>query len=513
MNTNEDVVMNSINQTLMTHSEAFGIIFKHIENFSKTLDGLSNHINNRKQKVKSVKLVSDSNQPIKPKQPLPPKTTLIEQTPSPAHPYRTDGPSNQISKIKNITHPTNKSKINNQNKTTNFITNTNLTKPIETSTNLIKPIETTSKPQSQPQLQSKSPPINTSFNLNESQSSYLQIAKTAKNITFDPTKKTPQIKSYNTTTTMYPPAKRAKTINYSHCVSIYLSKHIDSDITEFITDAVKEKLTSWYIPNDKTHVLQLVCNNHEDYVSTLGILNSQSTRDSSPFKYVVTPMNFSPAEHTLKYHTSSYDEMMKYTTTLSKIFGKELMELKKLIPVMTEIGKNYKIPNKYHSTKWHKTNLKKLISTTKYLVEKFKKQQENEVTGATNNFQFNNDLSALEKNHKSLQVECTENSIKLESHSKQIQNITNTLTDHTKSIQTIFEKLNEIASKMENIELHLTKPYHQLIHESKDDVEDEDDESYHPKPNENSDDEMEYDEEEDIVEPRRGDKPLGNKNN
>ncbi|KAF0981164.1 hypothetical protein FDP41_012952 [Naegleria fowleri] len=336
MNTNEDVVMNSINQTLMTHSEAFGIIFKHIENFSKTLDGLSNHINNRKQKVKSVKLVSDSNQPIKPKQPLPPKTTLIEQTPSPAHPYRTDGPSNQISKNKNITHPTNKSKINNQNKTTNFITNTNLTKPIETSTNLIKPIETTSKPQSQPQLQSKSPPINTSFNLNESQSSYLQIAKTAKNITFDPTKKTPQIKSYNTTTTMYPPAKRAKTINYSHCVSIYLSKHIDSDITEFITDAVKEKLTSWYIPNDKTHVLQLVCNNHEDYVSTLGILNSQSTRDSSPFKYVVTPMNFSPAEHTLKYHTSSYDEMMKYTTTLSKIFGKELMELKKLIPVMTE---------------------------------------------------------------------------------------------------------------------------------------------------------------------------------
>ncbi|KAF0971470.1 hypothetical protein FDP41_007333 [Naegleria fowleri] len=144
---------------------------------------------------------------------------------------------------------------------------------------------------------------------------------------------------------------------------------------------------------------------------------------------------------------------------------------------------------------------------------KIQKQQENEVTGATNNFQFNNDLSALEKNHKSLQVECTENSIKLESHSKQIQNITNTLTDHTKSIQTIFEKLNEIASKMENIELHLTKPYHQLIHESKDDVEDEDDESYHPKPNENSDDEMEYDEEEDIVEPRRGDKPLGNKNN
>ena len=115
MNTNEDVVMNSINQTLMTHSEAFGIIFKHIENFSKTLDGLSNHINNRKQKVKSVKLVSDSNQPIKPKQPLPPKTTLIEQTPSPAHPYRTDGPSNQISKIKNIT-PSNKQIENQQSK-------------------------------------------------------------------------------------------------------------------------------------------------------------------------------------------------------------------------------------------------------------------------------------------------------------------------------------------------------------------------------------------------------------
>ncbi|KAF0976484.1 hypothetical protein FDP41_004383 [Naegleria fowleri] len=560
MNTNEDVVMNSINQTLMTHSEAFGIIFKHIENFSKTLDGLSNHINNRKQKVKSVKLVSDSNQPIKPKQPLPPKTTLIEQTPSPAHPYRTDGPSNQISKNKNITHPTNKSKINNQNKTTNFITNTNLTKPIETSTNLIKPIETTSKPQSQPQLQSKSPPINTSFNLNESQSSYLQIAKTAKNITFDPTKKTPQIKSYNTTTTMYPPAKRAKTINYSHCVSIYLSKHIDSDITEFITDAVKEKLTSWYIPNDKTHVLQLVCNNHEDYVSTLGILNSQSTRDSSPFKYVVTPMNFSPAEHTLKYHTSSYDEMMKYTTHIIKNFWKRTngiketntkKNIKTAIQKMVEKSNcvfqsnHLEIINKpspyrpgehYYIANYKATNVaelekitkfptsitppngtkptsKKLISTTKYLVEKFKKQQENEVTGATNNFQFNNDLSALEKNHKSLQVECTENSIKLESHSKQIQNITNTLTDHTKSIQTIFEKLNEIASKMENIELHLTKPYHQLIHESKDDVEDEDDESYHPKPNENSDDEMEYDEEEDIVEPRRGDKPLGNKNN
>ncbi|KAF0972857.1 hypothetical protein FDP41_009106 [Naegleria fowleri] len=343
MNTNEDVVMNSINQTLMTHSEAFGIIFKHIENFSKTLDGLSNHINNRKQKVKSVKLVSDSNQPIKPKQPLPPKTTLIEQTPSPAHPYRTDGPSNQISKIKNITHPTNKSKINNQNKTTNFITNTNLTKPIETSTNLIKPIETTSKPQSQPQLQSKSPPINTSFNLNESQSSYLQIAKTAKNITFDPTKKTPQIKSYNTTTTMYPPAKRAKTINYSHCVSIYLSKHIDSDITEFITDAVKEKLTSWYIPNDKTHVLQLVCNNHEDYVSTLGILNSQSTRDSSPFKYVVTPMNFSPAEHTLKYHTSSYDEMMKYTTHIIKNFWKRTNGVKETNTSYDRVQKLYKI--------------------------------------------------------------------------------------------------------------------------------------------------------------------------
>ncbi|KAF0980835.1 hypothetical protein FDP41_013318 [Naegleria fowleri] len=564
----------------MTHSEAFGIIFKHIENFSKTLDGLSNHINNRKQKVKSVKLVSDSNQPIKPKQPLPPKTTLIEQTPSPAHPYRTDGPSNQISKIKNITHPTNKSKINNQNKTTNFITNTNLTKPIET----------TSKPQSQPQLQSKSPPINTSFNLNESQSSYLQIAKTAKNITFDPTKKTPQIKSYNTTTTMYPPAKRAKTINYSHCVSIYLSKHIDSDITEFITDAVKEKLTSWYIPNDKTHVLQLVCNNHEDYVSTLGILNSQSTRDSSPFKYVVTPMNFSPAEHTLKYHTSSYDEMMKYTTHIIKNFWKRTNGVKETNTSYDRVQKLYKIRiavesledkeyfmarkySEYRSidqiitesklncscnfsslytekdiktaiqkmveksnSNYKATNVaelekitkfptsitppngtkptsKKLISTTKYLVEKFKKQQENEVTGATNNFQFNNDLSALEKNHKSLQVECTENSIKLESHSKQIQNITNTLTDHTKSIQTIFEKLNEIASKMENIELHLTKPYHQLIHESKDDVEDEDDESYHPKPNENSDDEMEYDEEEDIVEPRRGDKPLGNKNN
>ncbi|KAF0973854.1 hypothetical protein FDP41_007241 [Naegleria fowleri] len=142
---------------------------------------------------------------------------------------------------------------------------------------------------------------------------------------------------------MYPPAKRAKTINYSHCVSIYLSKHIDSDITEFITDAVKEKLTSWYIPNDKTHVLQLVCNNHEDYVSTLGILNSQSTRDSSPFKYVVTPMNFSPAEHTLKYHTSSYDEMMKYTTHIIKNFWKRTNGVKETNTSYDRVQKLYKI--------------------------------------------------------------------------------------------------------------------------------------------------------------------------
>ncbi|KAF0979437.1 hypothetical protein FDP41_001780 [Naegleria fowleri] len=465
MNTNEDVVMNSINQTLMTHSEAFGIIFKHIENFSKTLDGLSNHINNRKQKVKSVKLVSDSNQPIKPKQPLPPKTTLIEQTPSPAHPYRTDGPSNQISKIKNITHPTNKSKINNQNKTTNFITNTNLTKPIETSTNLIKPIETTSKPQSQPQLQSKSPPINTSFNLNESQSSYLQIAKTAKNITFDPTKK---LRKSNPTIQQQPCTLLLKELKQLTILTVYL-----------FTSNLSLTALAIFHPSTQRKISKL---RYKRWWK-----KSNCVFQSNHLEIINKPSPYRPGEH---YYIANY----KATN-------------------VAELEKITKFPTSITPPNGTKPTSKKLISTTKYLVEKFKKQQENEVTGATNNFQFNNDLSALEKNHKSLQVECTENSIKLESHSKQIQNITNTLTDHTKSIQTIFEKLNEIASKMENIELHLTKPYHQLIHESKDDVEDEDDESYHPKPNENSDDEMEYDEEEDIVEPRRGDKPLGNKNN
>lgn len=114
------------------------------------------------------------------------------------------------------------------------------------------------------------------------------------------------------------PTKKFKTIDYSFCVSVYFDEKATLEKSDFINDLVKDNISHWYIPNNKKNVMQLVCDSREKYISTLATLKTQSNRDSCKFKYMATPMNFSPGEHTLKYHTASYEDVMKYIKHIIK---------------------------------------------------------------------------------------------------------------------------------------------------------------------------------------------------